>query len=134
MTSSPKSTTMRGCSYIHITLADNDRNYCVMKNTLSCFNKRQETALHYCRLSTTFLPPPPPFFAIPPKCAACISPEASYLLILDSHIGTVNARFKPWALINHMVHNHPGSNRERVEIKTINLLNLLTWMDKLTRV
>ena len=46
----------------------------------------------------------------------------------------VNARFKPWGLINFMVHNHPSSNRERGEIKTINLLNILIWMGKLIRV
>ena len=45
---------------------------------------------------------------------------------------TVNPRFKPRGLINFMVHNHPGSNRERGQIETINLSNLLTWMGKLT--
>ena len=30
----------------------------------------------------------------------------------------VNPQFKPWGLINFMVHNHPGSNREEVEIET----------------
>ena len=44
------------------------------------------------------------------------------------------AIFSPLHLINFMVHNHPGSNRERVEIETINLLNLLLWMGKLTQV
>ena len=30
---------------------------------------------------------------------------------------SVNPRFKPHGLINFMVHNHPGSNRERVEVR-----------------
>ena len=38
---------------------------------------------------------------------------------------TVNPLVKPQGLINFMVHNHPGSNRERVEIEIINPLNLL---------
>ena len=46
---------------------------------------------------------------------------------------TVNPRFKPWGLINFMVHNHPGSNQERGQIETTNLSNR-GWMDKLTRV
>ena len=29
---------------------------------------------------------------------------------------TVNPQFKPWGLINFMVHSHPGSNQERGEI------------------
>ena len=41
--------------------------------------------------------------------------------------------FKPWGLINFMVHNHPGSNRERGQIETINLSSLFIWMGKLTR-
>ena len=49
-------------------------------------------------------------------------------------INTVNPQFKSWALINFMVHNHPSSNRERGEIETITLLNLLIWMGKLTPV
>ena len=34
---------------------------------------------------------------------------------------TINPPFKPQGLINCMVHNHLGSNPERVEIETINL-------------
>ena len=30
---------------------------------------------------------------------------------------TVNPQFKPRALVNFMVHNHPGSNHKRVEIE-----------------
>ena len=43
----------------------------------------------------------------------------------------VNSPFKPWCLINFMVHNHLGSNGERVEIETI---NLLIWIGKLAHV
>ena len=43
------------------------------------------------------------------------------ILLKPSHIFiTVNPRFKPWRLIDFMVHNHPGSNQERAEFKTIN--------------
>ena len=31
---------------------------------------------------------------------------------------SVNPQFKPRGTINVMVHNHPGSNQERVEIET----------------
>ena len=31
---------------------------------------------------------------------------------------TVNTQFEPWGLINFMALNHPGSNRERIEIET----------------
>ena len=41
---------------------------------------------------------------------------------------------KPRDLINFMVHNLQGLNRERGQIETVNLLNLLNWMGKLTRV
>ena len=41
-------------------------------------------------------------------------------------------QFKPWGLINFMVHNHPGSNQERGQIETINLSNISIWMGKLT--
>ena len=44
---------------------------------------------------------------------------------------SINPRFMPWGLINFLVHNRPGSNRERGEIETI---NLLIWMGKLTQV
>ena len=47
---------------------------------------------------------------------------------------TVNPRFKPRGLNNFVVHNHLGSNRERGQIETINLLNLVIWMGKLTQV
>ena len=50
------------------------------------------------------------------------------------NINTINPRSKPRGLINFMVHNHLGWNRERVEIETINLLNLLIWMGKLTQI
>ena len=38
-----------------------------------------------------------------------------------SKVYTVNARFKSWGLINFMFHNHPGSNQERVAIKTLKI-------------
>ena len=37
---------------------------------------------------------------------------------------TVNPRLKPWGLINFMVHNHPGSNRDRVEFETLKKIKL----------
>ena len=46
---------------------------------------------------------------------------------------TVNPQLKYWGLIDFMVHDHQGSNRERAQIETINLSNLLIWMGKLTR-
>ena len=47
---------------------------------------------------------------------------------------TVNPRFKPRGLIDFVVHNHPVSNRERIEIDTSKDLNFLIWMGELTRV
>ena len=44
----------------------------------------------------------------------------------------VNRRFKLRGLINFMVHKHPGSNRERVEVETLKDLNFSIWMGKLT--
>ena len=59
--------------------------------------------------------------------------QVGHLLRAYVHI-TINPRFKPRGLINFMVHNHSGSNRERGQIKPINLSNLLIWMSKLTQV
>ena len=42
---------------------------------------------------------------------------------------TENPRLKPQVLINLMLHNHPVSNRERGQIKTINLSNLAINLD-----
>ena len=39
-------------------------------------------------------------------------------------IVTPNPQFKPRGLITLMVHYYLGSNREMVEIETINLLNI----------
>ena len=50
---------------------------------------------------------------------SCHKQKYNYMYMI-----TVNPRFKPWGLINFIVHNHPGSNRERVEIETVDLLNL----------
>ena len=34
---------------------------------------------------------------------------------------TINSRFEPQGLINFMVHNHTGSNRDYKSIRSINL-------------
>ena len=39
--------------------------------------------------------------------------------MIQLYIHTVNPGFKPHGLINFMAPNHPGSNREWVEIETI---------------
>ena len=54
--------------------------------------------------------------------------------IITADLVSVYLRFKPLGLINFMVHNHPGRNRERVAIETYKDLNFLIWMGKLTRV
>ena len=36
-------------------------------------------------------------------------------------VSTVNPQFKPRGLIDSMVHNHPGSNRDYKSIESINL-------------
>ena len=40
------------------------------------------------------------------------------VLTLSRNISTINPHSKPQGLINFIVHNNPGSNRARVEIKT----------------
>ena len=55
-----------------------------------------------------------------------------FMLLHDQYFQLpVNPRFKHRGLIIFMVHNHPGSNWERAEIETINLLKLWIWTGKL---
>ena len=46
----------------------------------------------------------------------------------------VNPHFKLHGWINFMVHNHPGSNPERVQMETYKDLNYSIGMGKLNRV
>ena len=50
----------------------------------------------------------------------CLMVQWPKVIIAKSYIFvyTVNPSFKPQGLIDFMVHNYLGSNRERVEIKT----------------
>ena len=36
----------------------------------------------------------------------------------ETGVHTISPQFEPWGLINFMAQNHPGSNREKVEIET----------------